>query len=67
MELFWELSSESWIQKTIAGKHWLGSNTIRMNDMSILPFGLYRVLVLDKAGERDSREFNLSKSVLKKL
>jgi len=59
-ELFWVLDSNSWKMKVISGENWLGSNSIRMNDYSNLPTGTYRVLVIDKAGERDSRIFYIS-------
>lgn len=63
-ELFWKLNSEDWTLKVLGGKNWIGSNSIRMSDLSILPSGNYRLVVIDKAGERDSRSFNISKSIL---
>jgi hypothetical protein len=59
-ELFWKLDPSNWTQKILSGKSWIGSNTIIMNDRSGLPHGKYRVMVIDKAGERDSREIYLS-------
>jgi len=59
-ELFWILDSNSWKMKIISSGNWIGSNSIRMNDYSNLPTGTYRVLVIDKAGERDSRIFYIS-------
>ena len=63
-ELFWKLNSNDWTQKVLGGKNWIGSNSIRMSDRSSLPAGNYRLVVIDKAGERDSRNFNISKSML---
>jgi len=63
-ELFWVLDSNSWEMKVISSGTWLGSNSIRMNDYSNLPSGTYRVLVIDKAGERDSRIFYISTEML---
>ena len=63
-ELFWKLNSADWTSKVLGGKNWIGSNSIRMNDRSILPAGNYRLVVIDKAGERDSRNFNITKSML---
>ncbi|RKX87681.1 MAG: hypothetical protein DRP58_02260 [Spirochaetes bacterium] len=62
-ELFWILSPETWVEKVISGKNWIGSNNISMNDKSDLPSGKYRILVLDKAGERDSQQINISKKI----
>ena len=63
-ELFWKLNSDDWAQKVLGGKNWIGSNSIRMSDRSNLPSGTYRLVVIDKAGERDTREFNLSEKML---
>ncbi|MCK5198348.1 MAG: hypothetical protein KAR21_08360, partial [Spirochaetales bacterium] len=38
--------------------------SIRMSDRSNLPSGTYRLVVIDKAGDRDTREFNLSEKML---
>ena len=62
-ELFWKLNSDTWITKVISGKNWLGSNKIYMNDNSNLPSGKYRILVIDKAGDRDSRTINIASSM----
>ncbi len=66
-ELFWVLDSTSWSMKVISGSNWLGSNNIRMNNYSNLPAGTYRVLVIDKAGERDSRNFYISPAMVKSI
>ena len=63
-ELFWKLNPGIWKQKVLGGKNWIGSNSIRMNDRSILPAGNYRLVVIDKAGERDTRDFNISRKML---
>ena len=63
-ELFWKLDYTDWTQKNLGGKTWIGSNSIIRNDGLSLPDGNYRVLVIDKAGERDSREFYLSQKLL---
>ncbi|MCK5196885.1 MAG: hypothetical protein KAR21_00955 [Spirochaetales bacterium] len=63
-ELFWKLNQNSWKQKVLGGKNWIGSNSIRMSDSSNLPAGNYRLVVIDRAGERDTREFNLSGKML---
>ena len=63
-ELFWKLSKDNWNQKVLGGKNWIGSNSIRMSDSSNLPAGNYRLVVIDRAGERDTREFHLSGKML---
>jgi len=63
-ELFWVLDNNNWTMKVISGGNWLGSNGLRMNDYSSLPSGSYKVLVIDKAGERDSRNFYISTKML---
>lgn len=64
-ELFWKLDADIWTIKVISGKNWLGSNSIYMNDSSSLPSGAYRIMVIDKAGERDSGNINISSTMLK--
>lgn len=64
LELFWKLTPETWSQKNISSKNWIGSNNISMNDNSNLPSGKYRILVLDKAGERDTLQINISSNIL---
>ncbi len=59
-ELFWQLDTDIWTQKVLGGKNWIGSKSIRMNDFSNLPAGKYRLVVIDKAGERDTRSFSIS-------
>ena len=63
-ELFWELVPDNWSIKIISGKNWLGSNSISMNDNSQMPSGLYRIVVIDKAGERDSSKINIPSNML---
>jgi len=63
-ELFWKLTPQTWSKKIINNKNWIGSNKISMNDNSNLPSGKYRILVLDKAGERDSLQINISSNML---
>lgn len=63
-ELFWVLDSDSWILNMLSGKNWIGSNSLSMNNYSTLPDGKYRILVIDKAGERDSLQINISSDIL---
>lgn len=59
-ELLWEISSETWEQVSDSGEDWYGLNGIIRGDLSNLPRGEYRVVVIDKVGERDERSFYLS-------
>jgi hypothetical protein len=60
-ELFWELDDQNWESFEEQGEYWVGSNRIVMNDYSPLPWGDYRLLIIDAAGERDEREIYLAK------
>ena len=63
-ELFWKQISDTWTTKVISGKNWVGSNRISMNDNSSLPSGKYRIMVIDKAGDRDSLTINIASRML---
>ncbi len=63
-ELFWMLDKESWNIKVLGGNNWIGTNSVRMNDGTAIPPGTYRIIAIDKAGERDTREFNISGEML---
>jgi len=56
-ELVWELNAESWSKFENGEEVWIGSNNIRMGEGSPFPRALYRLIVIDKAGERSSDEF----------
>ncbi len=58
-ELFWTLTADDWIQRDDGSGNWLGSNGLRAPD-GVLPRGTYRIVLVDKAGERDERSFVLS-------
>jgi len=56
-ELLWELDAEGWSKFEDGEEIWIGSNNIRMNDGSSFPRALYRLIIIDRAGERSSDEF----------
>jgi len=58
-ELFWTLTADDWVQKDDGSGFWLGSNGLRAPD-GVMPRGSYRIILVDKAGERDERSFVLS-------
>lgn len=61
-ELFWELDAEEWTYRERDGESWIGSNTIVMADFGPFPEGLYRVILVDKAGERMETEVYLERT-----
>jgi hypothetical protein len=61
-ELVWVLESETWDMKQQPGETWIGSNDVLMPDLSPLPRGEYRVIVVDAAGERDERRAYISQN-----
>ena len=59
-ELLWELDAEGWRKFENGEETWIGSNNIRMNDGSVFPRALYRLIVIDRSGERASDEFYIN-------
>jgi len=64
-ELSWTLTLDNWIRRDEGDAIWLGSNGLEPGDGGLMPRGRYRAVVVDKAGERDERIFNLSAPVTK--
>lgn len=63
-ELFWTITLDNWVRREEGEAVWLGSNGLEPGDDGLMPRGRYRVVVVDKAGERDERIFNLSAPVM---
>lgn len=59
-ELFWKLTPDDWSEKNIDSRLWIGSNGLLSLKGSSFPDGRYRVVVIDKGGERQVREIYLS-------
>lgn len=61
-EMFWHLDPATWTRREEeGGETWLGHAALRMPDPEVdLPAGTYRVLVIDRSGERDDAEFVLT-------
>ncbi|MBN1686582.1 MAG: hypothetical protein JW852_07990 [Spirochaetales bacterium] len=59
-ELLWELDAEGWRKFENGEETWIGSNNIRMNDGSVFPRALYRLVVIDRSGERTYDEFYIN-------
>jgi hypothetical protein len=56
-EIFWTAGRDKWISRSSRGMEWIGAEKLRMHDGSIPPYGTYRVLIVDRAGERASESF----------
>jgi len=58
-ELYWHLNADNWVFKEEGGSYWVGANGLEGPEAS-LPRGTYRMLVVDKAGERAERTFTVN-------
>lgn len=54
----WNLDPEHWVSYSDEGENWIGSNGLtRGGD---LPYGTYRLLIVDRSGQRSETEFKVS-------
>jgi len=58
-QYFWEIPSDEWVQHTEQNTKWIGLNGILAPGDGHFPEGEYRVLLIDRAGERDETTFYL--------
>lgn len=58
--LHWAVDADGWQREEREEETWIGRNDIQMADYSSLPRGVYRILLLDAAGERDEREVRVA-------
>ena len=56
-ELFWRLEAATWTRTEHEGATWIGSSTISMPGREPFPPGEYRLLLLDRGGQRDAARF----------
>ncbi len=56
-ELFWRLTAATWTRAEHEGATWVGSTTISMPSREPFPAGEYRLLLLDRGGQRDAARF----------
>ena len=49
----WKMDSSNWVTSSIDGEFWLGANGLTMGSEDLLPTGDYRILVIDRSGQRD--------------
>ena len=61
-ELFWELDADEWTYRERDGEIWIGSNDLVTADFTDFPPGTYRVILIDKAGERMETEIYVKKA-----
>ncbi|MDR0706480.1 MAG: hypothetical protein LBF60_01205 [Treponema sp.] len=61
--LRWHLSERDWIALQQDGKMWVGSRSIAMIDEEPLPRGLYRTVLVNKAGEEAVRSISFDPPV----
>ena len=62
-ELLWELSPDGWERLEENEELWIGSNKVEMSDSrhgSVFPRDLYRIIVVDKSGERARDEIYIN-------
>jgi hypothetical protein len=57
--LAWGFDNATWTKKTEGDAVWIGSAGLTLSDYSKIPKGEYRILVLDRAGERSERDFSV--------
>lgn len=58
-ELCWTLTEEDWVKSEEGSSVWLGSNGLDSPGL-VIPRGGYRLVLVDKAGQRAERNFSLS-------
>jgi len=59
-ELFWELDKDNWEEIDLQGEKWTGASSLLMPADESFPRTSYRVLVIDKSGQRDEKTIAIS-------
>jgi hypothetical protein len=54
-QLYWTLTSSDWLSVVKTGDTWVGSHSISMPEGMRFPRGQYRVVLVDKGGEKTER------------
>ena len=55
-EIFWKLTEQEWNRKSIDTRLWIGSNGLKAADGMPPPEGKYRIIAVDKGGDRNTKE-----------
>lgn len=58
--LYWKLSADNWQRVEEGGSVWIGSSGLTRAEYGPVPRGRYRIIVIDRAGERDETALDLS-------
>ncbi len=59
-ELLWEMTAGGWERFENGEELWIGSNSIQMSEGAPFPRDLYRIIVIDRSGERSRDEFYIN-------
>ena len=59
-EIFWELTADNWEEIELQGEKWLGASSLLMPWGEEFPRDDYRVLVIDKSGQRGDTVIGVS-------
>ncbi|MBI9103630.1 MAG: hypothetical protein JEY99_14545 [Spirochaetales bacterium] len=59
-ELFWELDKDNWEEIELQGEKWIGGSSLLMMEDEPFPRSSYRLLVIDRSGQRDETSIAIS-------
>jgi hypothetical protein len=59
-ELFWKFTKDNWARRDQGGDVWIGSNGITDPETKSFPRGTYRLICIDRGGERTERDVSVS-------
>ncbi|MDR0443199.1 MAG: hypothetical protein LBH44_07335 [Treponema sp.] len=62
-QLRWHIKSDEWVNYSQDGRNWIGTRSIAMQEGQSLPRGVYRVVLLNKGGEKGERNFTFDGDV----
>lgn len=63
-QLYWTLTSSDWLSVVKTGDTWVGSHSISMPEGMRFPRGQYRVVLVDKGGEKAERTVSFDAPVV---
>lgn len=63
-QLYWTLTSKDWIVAERLGETWIGTHAIEMSDRGKFPRGPYRIVLVDKGGDRAERMISLDPPIV---